>query len=123
MGSDSNSQEGSSSTTATETEVTKNEPEALVPVLQNIIDQLREIEQRKPFKLRDMIKAYFNQKVVKGNPLVSLKDFATQLKENLDGMLQRFSNKEMTEKQIQQLNDFLSLNDALSQMIKDTFKA
>ena len=109
--------------TTTETEVTKNEPEALVPVLQNITDQVREVEKRKPFKLRDMIKAYFNQKVVKGNPLVSVKDFTTQLKENLDGMLQRFSNKEMTEKQIQQLNDFLSLNDALSQMIKDTFKA
>ncbi len=76
MGSDSNSQESSSS----ETEVTKNEPEALVPVLQNITDQVRELEKRKPFKLRDMVKAHFNQKVVKGNPLVSVKDFATQLK-------------------------------------------
>ncbi|WP_372403743.1 hypothetical protein ACDW34_17300 [Acinetobacter piscicola] len=88
LGSDSNSQESSSS--ETETEVTKNESEALVPVLQNITDQVRELEKRKPFKLRDMVKAHFNQKVVKGNPLVSVKDFATQLKENLDGMLQRF---------------------------------
>ncbi len=38
-------------------------------------------------------------------------------------MLQRFFNKEMTKRQTQQLNDFLNLNDALSQTIKDTFKA
>ncbi|RYL29661.1 hypothetical protein [Acinetobacter piscicola] len=113
--------EGAGTTTATE--ITKNAPEALVPVLQNITDQVRELEKRKPFKLRDVVKAHFNQKVVKGNPLVSVKDFATQLKENLDGMLQRFSNKEMTKRQIQQLNDFLNFNDALSQTIKDIFKA
>lgn len=95
---------------------------ASVPALQDIDKAKRLQERSKPFKQRNLITAHFDQSTKTNNPLVSVANFISSLKDDLTQGVQPFVQTSITEQQQQQLQHYLGFHQSLADTISKIFK-
>lgn len=97
-------------------------PKAPVPALQGI-DKAKRIQERsKPFRQRNLVTAHFDQAIKTNNPLVSVANFMSSLKESSKQIVEQFVKRPVTKVQEQQLQHYLSFHKSLAGTISKIFK-